>query len=275
MQKKVFSNILSASFGKFASKKFGKGTQTFINSAYVNIMGLDMREFDEPSSYESLNALFTRALKTARQIDNDPKMLISPTDSKVTELGKIEDFKAFQIKGMSYQVDSLLGEHITQEHKERIKNGNYINLYLSPRDYHRYHAPCDMKVTKAIHIPAKLYPVNIPTLKRKVNLFIENERVVLECLSREGKLFYYVLIGALNVGQMVVEFEKNIETNSDMREINAYEYQNLHLKKGDLIGYFKMGSTVVMLLEEGFIDLDAHVGDVVKFGQAIAHLTQN
>ncbi len=92
--------------------------------------------------------------------------------------------------------------------KEAIRNGSYVNFYLSPRDYHRYHVPLDMQVIKAVHIPGKLYPVNIPTLKNKVDLFIENERVVLECLSTNGKRFFLVLVGALNVGQMEVAFNR-------------------------------------------------------------------
>jgi transcription antitermination factor NusG len=92
-----------------------------------------------------------------------------------------------------------------------------MNFYLSPKDYHRYHAPCDFKLLKLIHVPGKLYPVNLKYLKKEFELFVQNERVILEC-ERDGKIFYMVFVGALNVGQMVFEFENRVETNTNVKE---------------------------------------------------------
>ena len=258
-------------FGKFASKKHSKTIQNLINRTYVNMMGLDMSDFNTPESYETLNALFTRHLNDPRSFSSVPMDMISPCDSLVTEAGVMHENRALQIKGMSYSVDSFLGENISNDNKERIHGGNYINFYLSPRDYHRYHVPLNMQVTKAIHIAGKLYPVNIPTLKRKVDLFIENERVVLECLSENGKLFYLVLVGALNVGKMEVSFEPSIQTNT-LSDGGVYTYENLHLKKGDDFGCFQMGSTIIFLAQSGMIDTNVSVGESVRFGQTIGTL---
>jgi len=165
----------------------------------------------------------------------------------------------------------FLGERIDEASKEEIRDGSFVNFYLSPRDYHRYHVPLDMQVLKVVHIPGKLYPVNIPTLKNKVDLFIENERVVLECLSLGGKRFFLVLVGALNVGQMEVAFEPKIQTNTTLTP-SVYEYENLRLAKGDDFGCFKMGSTIIMLCEKGMCEWSVEIGENVRFGQVIAKI---
>lgn len=234
-------------------------------------MGLDMSEFSEPSTYKSLNALFTRTLKTPRELPQGERAIISPCDSLITSHGVIDENLALQIKGMSYSVDELLGDRVGEASKKSIHNGYFINFYLSPRDYHRYHMPLDAEILKAIHIPGKLYPVNIPSLKNRLNLFIENERVVLECLSVDKKRFFLILVGALNVGEMVVSFEERIESNKTT-QINSYEYENLHLKRGDDFGCFKMGSTIVMLCEESMASWSVELDKSVKFGEQIGVL---
>ncbi len=269
--KQHITSSMSRVFGRFASKKHPKPVQNLINRTYVSMMGLDMSEFNDPESYETLNALFTRHLNMPRSFSLDPSDMISPCDSLITEAGAMDAHQALQIKGMSYSIDAFLGEAISDENKKRIHGGDYINFYLSPRDYHRYHVPLDMQVTKAVHIAGKLYPVNIPTLKRKVDLFIENERVVLECSSTNGKLFYLVLVGALNVGKMEVSFEPRIQTNT-LSSGGVYTYENLHLKKGDDFGCFQMGSTIIFLAQHGMLASDVTVGESVQFSQTIGKI---
>ncbi|MDP3300939.1 MAG: phosphatidylserine decarboxylase [Sulfuricurvum sp.] len=269
--KQHFTSALSQAFGRFASKEHGATFQNFINNTYVRMMGLDMSEFKTPQSYSSLNELFTRHFVTMRTFSTEANEVISPCDSLVTQWGMIEEMRALQIKGMSYDVNDFLGEEISDAAKESIRDGSYVNFYLSPRDYHRYHSPLDMQVVKAVHIPGKLYPVNIPTLKNKVDLFIENERVVLECLSAQDKRFFLVLVGALNVGQMEVAFEPKIQTNT-VSIPSVYEYENLRLKKGDDFGCFKMGSTIIMLCEKEMCEWNVTIGENVRFGQTIAKM---
>ena len=146
-----------------------------------------------------------------------------------------------------------------------------MNFYLSPRDYHRYHAPVDFKLLKLIHVPGKLYPVNLKYLNKEFELFVQNERVILEC-ETNGKIFYMVFVGALNVGQMVFEFENRVETNTNAKEMKVYTYENIEISKGECLGYFKMGSTVVMLWENEMIELDNLLNQNVKFGQKIAKI---
>ena len=261
------TNLISLYFGKFAKKEFPRFIQKIINSSYVKLMGLDMREFKHSRYYKSLNDLFTRELILKREIDKSSDSIISPTDSLITECGRLRDIVALQIKGMEYSVEELLTFYCT-DNFEKIKDGDFMNFYLSPKDYHRYHAPCDFKLKKLIHVPGKLYPVNLKYLNKEFELFIQNERVILEC-ENNGKLFYMVFVGALNVGQMVFEFENRVETNTDTKEIKVYTYDNIEITKGECLGYFKMGSTVVMLWEKSSVQIDNLLNQNIKFGQKI------
>ncbi len=262
------TNLLSQYFGKFAKKEFPSPFQKIINSCYVKLMKLDMTEFKPSKHYKSLNALFTRELEINRKIDEAKDIFISPTDSLITECGKLDFDIALQIKGMEYSVEELL-TYYCSDNFDKIENGDFMNFYLSPKDYHRYHAPIDFKLKKLIHVPGKLYPVNLKYLNKELELFVQNERVILECES-EGKLFYMVFVGALNVGQMVFTFEPSVETNQDTKEIKVYNYENIEISKADCLGYFKMGSTVVMIWEKDFVNIENLLNKNIKFGQKIS-----
>jgi len=252
MSKKHFTSIISSGFGKFASKEFPSLVQHFINASYVKLMGLNMEEFKEPNQYKTLNKLFTRALEKERKLPIDTQALLCGVDALITDAGKITNGYAYQIKGMSYQIETLFGIH----HKDavnKVEGGEFINFYLSPKDYHRYHMPMELKILSLTHIPGKLYPVNFPLLRNMNNLFIENERVVIECEDKRGRTQILVLVGALNVGKMVVTFEKNIVTNSDIITPQHYTYDNLWLARGELFGWFEMGSTILTFSQEGSI----------------------
>ncbi len=266
-----FSNIISQIFGKFASTAFPSFIQRIINLSYVKFMKLDMSEFDSPDSYPTLNALFTRSLKVKRDFPKDEKFIISPCDAFITEAAVAKKNKALQIKGFSYKIKELLSNKIEKESIEKVYDSEYVNFYLSPRDYHRYHAPMDMRVKKAVYIPGALYPVNFTYLNRIIDIFIKNERVVLECEDKEGRLFFMVFVGALNVGKMVFNFDKKIQTNAKDRQIQVYEYQSLFLQKGEEIGYFMMGSTIVLFFEKEMISLKVKEGEHIKFGDIIGY----
>jgi phosphatidylserine decarboxylase len=270
MSKRHITSLISQSFGKFASHEFPHFIQTLINKAYVGLMGLDMSEFNHPSTYNSLNALFTRKLREDRKYSLDGSDFISPCDSWISECGDIEDDYALQIKGMKYRCDDFIGSEFTQDEKNTIHNGKFINFYLSPKDYHRYHIPTNLKVLKAVHIPGKFYPVNLPSLKKRLNLFIENERVVLMCETTSKKRFFIVLVSALNVGVMQVSFEPKIQTNAVATTPQSYEFKDLFLDKGDDFGCFEMGSTIVILAPKDMLEIGVSVGDNVKYGQTIA-----
>jgi phosphatidylserine decarboxylase len=270
MTTKHITNKISNYFHKFATYKFPKIIQNSINYIYVSIFDIDMSEFKKYDEYQTLNELFTRALQKPRDFDKNTNTFISPTDSFITQAGKIKKQTALQIKGMSYDIKNLLTSNIEDKNLQKIIDGDFMNFYLSPKDYHRYHSPIDMKIVKLIHIPGKLYPVNFKYLNKQENLFIENERVILECLTKENKLFYMVFVGALNVGKMVFNFEKDVTTNTDVTKIKVYDYENLEVKKGECLGYFMMGSTVLMFWEKDTITLQNLINKKVKFTKTIA-----
>ncbi len=273
MEKRHITSAISQLFGKFASKEFPKWFQVIVNQSYVSLMGLDMSEFQSPSSYKSLNALFTRRLNKDREFSKDPKDFIAPCDSWVSELGPIRDDYALQIKGMRYKCSDLIGNKFSDKEKNIIRDGEFINFYLSPKDYHRYHMPTDAKILKAVHIPGKFYPVNVPSLKKKLNLFVENERVVIFCETMQGKKFYMVLVSALNVGVMKVSFDPRIQTNASATTPQVYEFENLTLKKGEDFGCFEMGSTIVLLAQKDmFADIHIEQNEHIKYAQTIGHL---
>jgi phosphatidylserine decarboxylase len=270
MNKRHITSLISQNFGKFASKEFPQWFQKIVNQSYVSLMGLDMSEFNPPSSYKTLNKLFTRELKEDREYSLDEADFISPCDSLISECGDIEDDYAFQIKGMKYRVNELLGDKFDDDEKLNVSDGTFVNFYLSPKDYHRYHIPTNLKVLKAVHIPGKFYPVNMPSLKKRLNLFIENERVVIHCEASNGKRFFMVLVSALNVGVMQVSFEPKIQTNASATTPQAYEFENLNLNKGFDFGCFEMGSTIVIVAQKDFLELNVEAGQNVRYAQTIA-----
>ncbi len=266
------TSCISSLFGLFARKQFPSWIQTIINRCYVMMMHVDLSEFEEASSYKSLNQLFTRRFKTRRLININEQAMISPCDGCISAYGLIENDTLLQIKGHTYRASALLSDYIAKNDKKRIDQGTFITIYLSPKDYHRYHAPLDMQILKAVHIPGKLYPVNLTWLKKIDGLFLENERVVLECCTPNKKRFYMVFVGALNVGKMVFHFDSTIQTNATSHLQSYYTYTDLHVKKGEELGYFEMGSTIVMLFEKDFLDYDLRHIREVKFGQSIGTL---
>jgi len=264
-----YTAFISNLFGKFATREFSPKVQRFINNGYVKMVGLDMGAFAPAQSYPTLNKLFTRAFVQEPTFDEPASAILSPCDARVSDSGTIVDGQAYQVKGMEYDTASLLGARYAKD-IQKLEGGEYVNLYLSPRDYHRYHMPMDISVLSVTHIPGKLYPVNMPLLKNKLNLFIENERVILECSDHSGHKHYIVLVGALNVGKMVVTFEDNIQTNTGIRQRQYYSYDTpIRMNRSELFGWFEMGSTILLLSEKGSARYKVETGSKVSFGDVI------
>ena len=268
--KATLTNSASRMFGKLANTKFPPLMQLGVNKLYTKITGVDLSTFHPAGHYESLNALFTRELRYQREVSQDPSVVVSPCDALISAQGEIKVTDALQIKGFSYNIRDLLTPHIKDGLVEKLIGGSFMNFYLSPKDYHRYHVPMDMQVLKVIHVPGLLYPVNFTYLKKVPSLFVKNERVILECKDNTQKLFYIVLVGALNVGKMTLSFEPRVETNTNAQEIAVYEYEDLKLVKGEELGMFMMGSTIVMLFEKDAFTLSMKEGRSVRFGEVVA-----
>ena len=144
-----------------------------------------------------------------------------------------------------------------------------MNFYLSPRDYHRYHAPCDMKIVEIRYFAGELLPVHKKSLLKNRDLFIKNERVVVVAKDMFDNRIYYVAVGALNVGKMVFHKERRIETNlkGNMKQIYKYS-KPIEVKKGEELGMFKVGSTVLLFAKE--LKLGRNSDDRMRFGEQVA-----
>ncbi|MEE3743752.1 phosphatidylserine decarboxylase [Campylobacter porcelli] len=259
-------NKFSNYFGLVAHYKFPKWLQNAINSWYVKKFKIDMSEFNPINSYDSLNALFTRKLQAPRPLGDG---FVSPSDGLCLECTKGNNLKAYSIKSKEYKIDELLDKSL--EDGELDGEFDYLNIYLSPRDYHHYHAPCDMDILSLNYTPGTLFSVAKSALLKHDNLYALNERVVLKARLKNGKLIWMVFVGALNVGKMKFDFEPRIQTNSNLTKA-LYKYDNLSLKKGEHIGNFDLGSTIVIITQNNAINYTIKKDMILKQAQSIANI---
>jgi phosphatidylserine decarboxylase len=198
----------------------------------------------EISEYTSIGDFFTRKLKEGvRPIAESP--LVHPADSVISQASEIQDGKCIQAKGKTYSVSDLLS---STEAPKIYKSGLFITYYLCPTDYHRVHSPVDGEVTSVTHIPGTLWPVNNWSVNNIDQLFCINERVVVNIKSRLGPIAV-VFVGATNVGKISLAFDKNIVSNQGHLQIRTTSYdQPIAVSRGQELGTFHMGSTVVMLM---------------------------
>lgn len=231
--------------GKVANAKAGRVTTSIIGW-FVRKYRVNMAEAANPeiSSYASFNDFFTRALRAdARPLASAE--LICPVDGAVSQFGPIAQGQIFQAKGHSYSATALVGGD--QQLAAQFQHGSFATIYLSPRDYHRIHMPCDGRLTRMIYIPGDLFSVNPTTARGVPGLFARNERVVCVFESAQGP-FVLTLVGATIVGSMATVWH-GIVNPPRSKEIREWTYldQQINLKKGEEMGRFLLGSTVVML----------------------------
>jgi phosphatidylserine decarboxylase len=238
-------------FGGFvASRKAGAYTTRLIRW-FVGKYGVNMAEAANPNiaSYATFNDFFTRALKTgARPLAN--AQLICPVDGAISQCGRVEQDQVFQAKGHSYSTTALVGGDA--ELAAQFANGSFATLYLSPKDYHRIHMPCDGRLLRMIHVPGPLFSVNPTTARGVPGLFARNERVVCVFESPHGP-FVLVLVGATVVGSMATVWH-GLVNPPRVKQVREWFYkeQPVLLKQGDEMGRFLLGSTVVMLFPAAF-----------------------
>lgn len=239
--------------------------QSFIRKFKVN-----MQEalHEDPKSYECFNDFFIRHLKPeCRPIANSS--IISPVDGKVSEIAEIHDGQLIQAKGKYYSVEELLGEETS--FTQSFKQGRFTTLYLSPKDYHRIHMPIAGKLTRMKFIPGTLFSVQPTTVQVVPRLFVRNERLVLHFETAIGPMAL-VMVGAIIVGAMGTSWHGDIQRTKVSQEFN---YSNKSLDKGEELGYFKLGSTVVLLFAEGHKmawNNQLNAGSSIRFGDALGDL---
>ena len=231
--------------GSIARAQGGDLTQTLIKK-FVERYEVNMAEAANPdiSSYASFNEFFTRPLAPgARPLAQAD--YLCPVDGAISQFGAIEKDQIFQAKGHHYSTQALVGGDAALA--TQFDNGHFATLYLSPRDYHRIHMPCDGRLLRMIHVPGDLFSVNPTTARGVPGLFARNERVVCVFEGKRG-LFVLTLVGATIVGSMATVWHGivNPPRPGDLRDW-PYADKNIRLKKGEEMGRFLLGSTVVML----------------------------
>ena len=232
----------------------------------------------DPLAYESFNEFFTRALRPgARPIDPNDSVLVSPVDGAISQIGRLDGSQIMQAKGHYYTLEALLDSGDSQANwASRFNNGCFATLYLAPFNYHRIHMPLDGTLVAAWYVPGQLFSVNAVTAAAVPGLFARNERVV--CVFEDGpRLFAMVLVGALFVGSMETVWHGEITPRSPRTAVALpldTTRAALRLEKGDEMGRFNMGSTVILITAPDMIDLLANMkaSDSVSVGQPLARL---
>lgn len=224
---------------------------------FVRRYGVDMSEAENPdiASYASFNAFFTRPLKAgARPLAAAD--FVCPADGAISQFGAIDDEHILQAKGRHFTVTELVGGDAALA--ARFRRGSFANLYLSPRDYHRLHMPCDGRLVRMIYVPGALFSVNPTTARGVPNLFARNERVVCVFESPEYGPFVMVLVGATIVGSIATVWHGVVNPKRTGKVSEwAYADQDIVLKKGVEMGRFLLGSTIVMLFGRDVIAFNA------------------
>ena len=264
--------LLTSLAGRLASQARG-GTTTSVIGWFVKKYQVNMAEALNPdiASYATFNDFFTRALKPgARPLVATE--LICPVDGAISQFGDIKQDQIFQAKGHSYSTTALVGGDSTLA--AQFQNGSFATLYLSPKDYHRIHMPCDGTLKRMIYVPGDLFSVNPTTACGVPGLFARNERTVCVFDTPEGP-FVLVLVGATIVGSMATVWHGQINPprSADVREWR-YDDEPISLKQGDEMGRFMLGSTVVMLFPQSLSQTLAFnpawaAGGAIQLGQAM------
>ena len=260
-------HLLSYCMGKIADCRWLRW-KNFMIQHFIKRYSVDMSlaQLENPTDYPTFNSFFTRHLKPAlRPVTQNSNEIASPVDGSVSQLGKINGEQLFQAKGFYFSLSSLLGN---SPHLSKLfHNGNFVTLYLAPKDYHRVHMPLSGKLQETIYIPGRLFSVNQKTTHTIPCLFSRNERLVCLFETEMGPMII-ILIGAMLVGSLntawgTVPRTKTIVTNTFS--------DGIELARGADMGHFKMGSTVILLFPENTMQWANFLAEdtVVKMGEPI------
>ncbi len=238
---------------------------------FSKAFGVDLEQAinPDPTSYKTFNEFFTRELKARARPIADSK-ITSPVDGTISQLGRVIDGKIVQAKGVNYSLNQLLGGNASRT--KQFANGQFITIYLSPKDYHRIHMPCSGKLLEQTHIPGRLFSVAKHTVNTIKGIFARNERIVALFETEYGPMAM-VLVGAINVAAIETVWDGLI-TPPKGKIITDKDYsdQDINLNKGEEMGRFNMGSTVILVFADGAPALS---GDLIadqglKLGEALS-----
>ncbi|TWX52500.1 phosphatidylserine decarboxylase [Colwellia hornerae] len=270
-------HLISRLAGKFAAAQCGRVTTKAIE-AFIKHYGINMSEakLKNAEDFTTFNDFFTRELEDgARPINNDEATLCYPVDGAISQQGDITDGRLIQAKGFDYSLETLLGGSYNTA--KPFQGGKFSCIYLAPKDYHRIHMPMAATLREMIFVPGDLFSVNPLTANNVPNLFSRNERVVAIFDTNSGPLAM-VLVGATIVASIETTWAGTI-TSPRKKGIFRESYpadgaDAITFEKGDEMGRFKLGSTVVSTFAPGMIEftVDAHAGTVTRLGELYANI---
>jgi phosphatidylserine decarboxylase len=246
--------------------------KNFVKDYQVD-MSLAIKE--NPSDYSHFNEFFTRALKPEkRPIALEPKVIVSPVDGTVSQLGAIHEGQLIQAKKVHYSLQALLGGSVGLA--SQFQQGKFATFYLSPQDYHRVHSPCAGELHEMIYVPGRLFSVSPKTTDKLPQLFVRNERVITLFSTPAGPMAV-ILIGAMLVASVSTVWE-GVITPVTPRRIRHWYYSKaaISLAKGEELGRFELGSTVIILFAANRV----HWSDFLKpnkklqFGECIGQMAE-
>lgn len=263
--------------GWLAERKWGVIThliiKLFVKKYQVN---LAEAEKTEVSDYATFNEFFIRPLKAdARPINSENKTLCLPADGRISEFGNIAQNQLLQAKGHYFSLETLLANNM--ELAEKFKGGDFITTYLSPRDYHRVHMPCNGTLRKMIYVPGELFSVNPFLAEHVPNLFARNERIICEFETEFGPMVQ-ILVGA-TITASISTIWAGVINPPRSKEVRIYEYLTegesaVHLTKGQEMGAFRLGSTVINLFPANTIIFEPQlaINEPTRMGECLAKI---
>lgn len=270
---------LSRSFGRLADLRLPLRLRRPVLGAFARAVGIDVTEAELPlEEYDSLNAFFVRRLRPGARTWPEPGTAVaSPVDGVLGQVGEVRDGRLIQAKGRRYSAGELLASPVEAA---RFEGGSFVTLYLSPRHYHRIHAPIGGDIPLARHVPGALLPVNEPAVMHVPELFARNERLLCHIDGSAGRVAV-VAVGAYNVGRISAAFDPEWKpvpgrgswiTNRRRAVLATHTYDPpLPIQRGAEIMAFHLGSTVVLLLQPGLPPLrdDLRPGLPIDLGAAL------
>lgn len=263
-------NLISNLMGRLVSIKLPRSWAIYINRAFARRVGINLNEAEKPiEEYKTLQDFFIRKLKPGlRPIAQEENAIISPCDGLLCEAGQIVDGRLISIKDQYYSLLKLLDSPTLAE---RFLGGYFATIYLSPRDYHRFHAPVSGDIKETIYIPGSLWPVNPWAVLNVKDLFCRNERIVsLIAPKNSDRLIAHIAVGATMVGKIKLDYCQ-VESNVRSSKRLIKHFERVQVKKGEELGRFMFGSTIILLFEPGLISgLEKKAPSVVKMGELLA-----
>lgn len=246
----------------------------FLITQFVRLYDVDTSEIKQklPDDFATFNDFFIRELQVdARPVASDSLALVSPVDGTVSQAGQLRGDAILQAKGIEYSLDDLLATNLDEA--RNFADGSFATIYLAPYNYHRVHAPVGGTLVSASYVPGDLFSVNAATAMHVPGLFRRNERLILNMATEQGPVAV-ILVGALNVGSISTPWSGEIRPRSSGVVENIELGDEVHVEKGDLLGWFNMGSTVILLAPIESLEWDdaMRAGSTVRMGEQIGRL---